>query len=167
MILQVNVCFRIASEAIFRLQKAKSPAALCKQNFNSCYSYMTLCEVWLQIVCNFSAHIWKACPTAKNLLRDHLLAVIIGMQAGFCFTLNPELVVLFPCKLLPNFPLLCTKFTTYGGHDVIAITSSQKNDFCTEMQVTQCCQIMNQVHNLYIILLNDDYEHLWTVVNFL
>ena len=25
-----------------------------------------------------------------------------------------------------------TKFTTSGAHDVIAITSSQKNDLCTE-----------------------------------
>ena len=25
-----------------------------------------------------------------------------------------------------------TKFTTSGAHDVIAITSPQKNDFCTE-----------------------------------
>ena len=26
----------------------------------------------------------------------------------------------------------CTKFTTSGAHDVIAITSPQKNDLCTE-----------------------------------
>ena len=37
----------------------------------------------------------------------------------------------------PSFPSLAvrkglTKFTTFGAHDVIAITSPQKNDRCTE-----------------------------------
>ena len=31
-----------------------------------------------------------------------------------------------------NFVYGRTKFTTSGAHDVIAITSLQKNDFCTE-----------------------------------
>ena len=37
-----------------------------------------------------------------------------------------------------------TKFTTSGAHDVIAITSPQKNDLCTE-ELRDRAQVMNMM----------------------
>ena len=39
----------------------------------------------------------------------------------------------------------CTQFTTSGAHDVIAITSSQKNDLCTEELIDENLQTLDRV----------------------
>ena len=41
-------------------------------------------------------------------------------------------------------PMGRTKFTTSGAHDVIAITSPQKNDLCTE-ELRDRAQVMNMM----------------------
>ena len=39
----------------------------------------------------------------------------------------------------------CTKFTTSGAYDVIPITSSQKNDLCTEKLIDENLQTLDKV----------------------
>ena len=47
-------------------------------------------------------------------------------------TFNYNVTVSNGVDLMPYMLMGHTKFTTSGAHDVIAITSPQKNDFCTE-----------------------------------
>ena len=52
-------------------------------------------------------------------------------NADFHMSMKPN-ALFYVCMYVCMYVMGCTKFTTSGAHDVIAITSPQQNDLCTE-----------------------------------